>query len=111
MRRSVWWRLLLTREDDLDLLQCFFLVLIVFFITAFSLAAAGVWSVTVAAWATFGSVFSILAIAGTPKWVAELIARSKLPGEVAQGIATSPVEPDLWRDDERGEFVERETVN
>ncbi len=86
---SLWYRLFFTREDDLDLLQVFFLTAIVFFFVAFALAGLGIWRVSTAAWATFGSVFAVLAIAGTPKWVAELIAKSKTPGEVAQGIAQS----------------------
>lgn len=80
------YRLLFTRSDDLDLLQVFFLLIIIYFMVAFGLAGAKVWSITTAAWATFGSVFATLAIAGTPKWIAELLSRSKLPGEVASGI-------------------------
>lgn len=106
--RSVWYRLLFTRNDDLDLLQVIFLLVIAYFLVAFSLVGAGVWKVTTAAWATFGSVFATLAIAGTPKWIAELIAKSKVPGEVAAGIASSGPEPDLWKDDERGDFLQRE---
>ena len=108
-QRSFWYKLLFTRSDDLDLLQVMFLIVIVYFLAAFSLVGAGIWKVTTAAWATFGSVFATLAIAGTPKWIAELIAKSKVPGEVAQGIATAGTEPDLWKDDERGDFLERET--
>lgn len=89
MTKDILRRLLFTRDDDLDLLQVFFLGAIVFFFVAFALAGSGRWRVTVAAWAAFGSVFATLAIAGTPKWVAELVARSKLPGEVAAGIAQS----------------------
>jgi hypothetical protein len=107
-KRGLIYSLLFTRDDDLDLLQLMFLVVIVYFLVAFGLVGAGMWRVSTAAWATFGSVFATLAIAGTPKWIAELIAKSKVPGEVAQGIATSGAEPDLWKDDERGDFPERE---
>jgi hypothetical protein len=86
------YRLFFTRDDDLDLLQVFFLLLIVFFMVSFALAAMESWKITTAAWATFGSVFTILGIAGTPKWVAGLIARSRAPGEVAQGIAQAGAE-------------------
>lgn len=108
--RGFIYALLFTRDDDLDLLQLMFLVVIIYFLTAFGLVGAGVWKVTTAAWATFGSVFATLAIAGTPKWIATLIANSKVPGEVAKGIAEAAVtgEPDLWKDDERGDHTERE---
>lgn len=86
---SFVYRLFFTRDDDLDLLQLLFVAAIVFFGVAFALAGLGQWKVTTAAWATFGAVFATLAIAGTPKWVAELIAKSKTPGEVASGIAQS----------------------
>lgn len=71
---KILYRLLFTRDDDLDLLQIFFLVIIVYFIVAFSLVGAGIWSVTNAAWTTFISVFVTLSIAGTPKWIAILLA-------------------------------------
>jgi hypothetical protein len=83
------YRLFFTRDDDLDLLQIFFLVLVCFFVVSFTLAGLGIFEVTTAAWATFGSVFGILAIAGTPTWIARLIAKSKMPGELAKGIASS----------------------
>lgn len=87
------YRLCFTRDDDLDLLQLLFVLLILYFMVVFVLAGLKILSVSVAAWSVFGSVFGILAIAGTPKWVAELVARSKMPGEVARGIASSqPVE-------------------
>lgn len=88
MRRFLY-RLFFTRDDDLDLLQLLFVAAIIYFGVAFTLAGLGQWRVTTAAWATFGSIFAVLAIAGTPKWVAALIATSKTPGEVAGGIAQS----------------------
>lgn len=90
---KVVYRLLFTRDDDLDLLQVMFLAAILYFFLAFGMAAAGRWSVTTAAWSTFGAIFATLAIAGTPRWVAELIAKSKAPGEVARGIAEGRADP------------------
>jgi len=73
--RNFLYRLFFTRDDDLDLLQVFFLLLIIFFIVAFSFAGMGKWSVTNMAWSAFISIFATLAIAGSPKWVAELLAK------------------------------------
>lgn len=93
---SIWYRLFFTRDDDLDLLQVMFLLCIVFFAVAFGLEGVGVWKPSDQAWATFRVVFAILAISGTPVWVAHLLAKSKVPGEVAQ----APNRNDFgWLDD------------
>lgn len=84
---DIMYRLLFTRDDDLDLLQILFTFCILYFFFAFAFAGQGTWEVSTAAWATFGTVFATLAIAGSPKWVAGLLATSKTPGEVAAGIA------------------------
>lgn len=72
--RTLLYRLLFTRDDDLDLLQVFFLLAILFFGTAFGLEAVGLWHPSAQAWSMFRLVFVILAIAGTPMWVAKLIS-------------------------------------
>lgn len=85
----IWYRILFTKDDDLDLTQAYFAGAVLFAFFAFSKAAAGSWQVSTAAWAFLGSVFATLAITGTPRWVAELIAKSRTPGDVAAGIAES----------------------
>lgn len=65
-------------------------------------------SASIAAWTWFGAFTSMAFIAGTTLARARLIAESKAPGEVATAIATA--QPDLYRDDERGEHTEREPV-
>ena len=83
---SIWYRMLFTKDDDLDLTQLYFAFSVVFGFIAFAMAGSGRWTVSVAAWGFFGSMFLTLAITGTPRWVAELVAQSKAPGEVAAGI-------------------------
>lgn len=55
----------------------------------------------VAALSFLGSMIVALLISALPRDKAKILAQSKAPGQVAQGIASSP-EPDLWTDDERG---------
>lgn len=69
------YRLFFTREDGLDMLQLMFLLIIIYFMVAFTFAGMGMWTVTNMAWSAFISIFATLAIAGTPKWVAELLAQ------------------------------------
>lgn len=105
-KTSFIYRLLFTRDDDLDLLQLFFLLTIVFFIVAFTLEGTGAWKPSEEAWATFRVVFAILAIAGTPVWIAHLIAKSDLPGRVAQAKSAWPddgIRPPSLRDLRDGE--------
>jgi hypothetical protein len=80
------YRLFFTRDDDLDILQLLFIASTLFFGVAFALAGLGWWSVSNAAWAAFGGVFATLAIAGTPKWVAQLLATSPTPAALAKAI-------------------------
>lgn len=86
---SFWYRLFFTRDDDLDVLQLLFLGWVLFTGIAVGLVGAGLWRLPTPAFALLGSTFVTLAIAGTPKWVATLIAQSRAPGAVAQGIAQS----------------------
>jgi hypothetical protein len=96
------YRLFFTRDDDLDVLQLLFIAGTLFFGVAFALVGAGMWSVPNAAWASFGGVFITLAIAGTPKWVAQLLATSPNPASLAKAIgeakeygARTLIDPDL----------------
>ena len=74
--RELFFRLFMTRDDNLDLLQFMFLIMIIFFIVSFSLVGMGKWTVTTSAWTMFGSVFATLAIMGAPTWIAQLLAAS-----------------------------------
>ena len=75
--KELFFRLFMTRDDNLDLLQLMFILLIIYFVVAFSMVGAGKWNVPTAAWTVFGSVFATLAIAGTPTWIAQLLASRK----------------------------------
>lgn len=84
--RTFVYRLFFTREDDLDILQLLFIAAVVFFGVAFAFVGVGRWSVSNAAWGAFAGVFATLAIAGTPKWVAQLLATSPTPAALANAI-------------------------
>lgn len=107
MPRGTLWH---TKEGDLDLGFVFLIPFLVLALVGWVCAARGVWTVSVAMWSFLGSLISSLLICAVPIARARLLARATLPGEVAHGIASSPVEPDLWHDDERGEHTEREPV-
>lgn len=83
------YRLFFTRDDDLDVLQLLFIAAVAFFGLAFWMAGSGKWLISSAAWTTFGAVFATLAIAGTPRWVAQILSGATLPGSVATAIATA----------------------
>ena len=106
--RSLFFRLFFTKDDDMDLTQFYFGVIVLFFFVLIYKVATRQWSLPTAAWATFGSVFGVLAIAGTSNAVSKRLADSKMPGEIAQGIGSSSYEPNIWKDDERGEHTERD---
>lgn len=69
------YQLFFTRDDGLDMLQLMFFLIIVYFMVAFTFVGMGKWTVTNMAWSAFISIFATLAIAGTPKWIAELLAK------------------------------------
>jgi hypothetical protein len=73
--QSFLYRLFFTRDDDLDLLQIMFLLSIMFFFVAFSLAGLGIWEVSPDAWDIFKWVFVVLALSGTPHWIAAIIVK------------------------------------
>ena len=108
---KIAYRILFTKDDDMDLTQLYFGIAVVYFFVLVYKVGTNQWSLPNAAWATFGSVFGVLAIAGTSHAVSKRLATSKMPGEIAQGIAQSSVEPNIWKDDERGEHSEREDVD
>ena len=91
-RRLLFRLLFVERRDGAIELDLGWLILAVAFLNglvAFDLAAAGVWQISVAAWSWYGSLTGLAFIAGATISRARLIAESRLPGEVAGGIATS----------------------
>jgi hypothetical protein len=106
--KKLAYRIFFTKDDDMDLTQLYFGIAVMYFFVLIYKVGTKQWSLPTAAWATFGSVFGVLAIAGTSHAVSKRIADSKLPGEIAQGIAQSSTEPNVWKDDERGEHTERD---
>jgi len=97
--------LLYTAGGELDLGWLLLLIAFANAIVFFDLAAFRLVTISVAAWAFYGSMISLCFIAGAAISRARLIAGSSLPGQVAQGIAQS-VEPNLFTDDERGRVGE-----
>lgn len=67
------YRLLFTRDDDLDLLQVFYLAFIIFFMVAFIREAQGVWHPSDKAWNLYRWVFSLLVVTGVPIWATKLV--------------------------------------
>lgn len=104
------YRLFFTKDDDMDLTQFYFGAMVLWFIYSFAMAGSGEWKVSVAAWSVFGGVFATLAIAGTSHVVSKRLADSKVAAEMAAAISKSPYEPNMYKDDERGEFKDREDV-
>lgn len=96
------------QDGGMDLSQFVLLVIVLWVVIVFTLAGFEILKVSTAAWAFLGSFTTMCFIAWAARDRAELIAGSKTPGEVAKGIAS--VQPDLYRDDERGEYRERERV-
>lgn len=96
------------RDGGMDLSQFFLLVIVLWVMIVFTLAGLGVLRVGTAAWAFLGSFTSLSFIAWAARDRAALIANSRVPGEVAAGIAAS--QPDLFTDDERGDYRDREPV-
>lgn len=70
-----FYRLFFTRDDDLDLLQVFFLAAILFFGVAFVMEAKGAWTPSATAWRMFERIFYLLAFLGVPMWATKLILR------------------------------------
>lgn len=109
MKRTLAHSLLYTKEGELDFGWAILLACCVVGLGAFILTGFGVFRASVAAWSWFGSFTGMAFIAGAAISRARLIAKSDVPGAIAQGIAQSAPD-DIYRDDERGEFTEREHV-
>jgi len=91
------------RDGGMDLSQFFLLLIVGWVVGVFTAAGFGILTYSVAAWGFLGSFTSLAFIAWAARDRAEMIARSKTPGEIASGIATAPAEPSLWTDDETGD--------
>ncbi len=78
------------RDGGMDLSQVILLSIVAWVMVCFTLAGLGVLRVSTAAWAFLGSFTSLSFVAWAARDRAALIAASKTPGEVAQGIAMAP---------------------
>lgn len=85
------------KDGGMDLAQFFLLVVVVYVCVIFVLAGLGTLRVSTAAWAFLGSFVSLAFIAWAARDRAELIARSRTPGEIAAGIASTPLDTDDGR--------------
>jgi hypothetical protein len=74
---SFLYRLFFTRDDDLDLLQVFYMAAIIFFGVAFVQEARGIWHPSEKAWDLFRWIFSLLVITGVPIWATKLVIAHK----------------------------------
>lgn len=110
---AFFYRLFFTRDDDLDVLQLLFVFRIVSDTILVLNVAANGWALPAPAWWFLGLSFLTLAIAGTPKWVAGLIANSKalssaagaFPGERQFGVSTA-----IWEEPPADEAPSRDPV-
>lgn len=72
---SFIYRLFFTRDDDLDLLQVTFLLSVGYTLFALTKIGQAKWTWPGAAFGLMATVFGTLAIAGTPRWISELLAK------------------------------------
>lgn len=91
--RRLLFRLLFVERSDgtieLDLGWAILAIAFLNGIVAFDLAAAGIWSISVAAWSWYGSLTGLAFIAGATISRARLLAESRMVGDVSRGIAAS----------------------
>lgn len=96
-----------TKEGDLDFGWLILAACCIVGLLAFVAAGLGVFKAPIAAWSWFGAFTSMAFIAGAAISRARLIAASRMPGEVARGIAESvpddPRLPNIHADDERAD--------
>lgn len=89
-RRKLWQAMFFTKEGSLDLGWLILLTCCIVGLTVFVASSVGaIKGPSVAGWAWFGSFTAMAFIAGAARDRAVLIAQSRVPGEVAQGIAQS----------------------
>lgn len=96
-------------DGGMDLGQVILLSITGYVLAVFVLAGLGVLSITVAAWSFLGSFVVIAFIAWAARDRAELIAKSRAPGDVAQGIAGDRAPGvSIYTADERGDYLDRD---
>lgn len=97
--------LLFKQSGELDLSQVFLAVLVLWVVVAFTLNGLGILTFTAPAYAFWGSFLSLAFIAWAARDRAVLIAQSRsAPPAVEQPSRMG----DLWTDDERGGYPERD---
>lgn len=93
--REALYRLLFTRDDDLDLLQVLFLVIV-------SVTLAIVWrlampgtaeAVVIEGLVTLRWLVGLLVVTAVPKWMAPMLAARALPDPAAKPAARAPIDP------------------
>jgi hypothetical protein len=87
------------RDGGMALGQFFLGALILWVCVIFTLNGLGILTYTIAAWSFLGSFTALFFIAFAAETRAALIANSKTPGEIAQGIASSPPYPGMDQDE------------
>lgn len=97
------------QDGGLDLSQFLLCVLTLYVCVVFVLAGMGTLRVTTAAWAFLGSFTTLAFIAWAARDRAALIAGAQ-GGPVPRPALLDTTEPDLFTDDERGDYAERERV-
>ena len=86
------YRILYTKEDDLDLSFLLCLLVTVAGVVAFMFEIWYGKRASIAAWSWMGTVFSAVIISAVPISRARLSAQSKVMGDVSKGIASSSAE-------------------
>lgn len=83
------YRLFFTKEGDLDLGWFFVGIMGLVGSIGFLIEVTGGSHASVAGWAFLGSAFASVLIAAVPIAKARILAQSRVPGEIAAGIAES----------------------
>jgi hypothetical protein len=99
-------------DGSLDLSQFILCVLTVYVCTVFVLAGTGTLRVSTAAWAFLGSFTTLAFIAWAARDRAALIAGAREGSLPSVSLPVSPdsSEPNVYTDDERGDFPGRERL-
>lgn len=95
-----WYSLIYTVEGHLDLTWLFVFVMGLVASTGFTWEFVSNGHASIAAWSFMGTAFASVLIAAVPIAKARLLAMSRVPGEVARGIAASAPDgfvPHEWK--------------
>jgi hypothetical protein len=101
--RPFFGALFFTSKGELDLSWFFVLCMGIAGVTGFLHEVFINKNASIAAWSFLGSAFASILIAAVPINKARILANSRVPGEVATGIAEStptPFEPHEWTNDD-----------